>query len=440
LAFPVRVLATLSAAACVLFAARAFAVPFSFGDEQWEGATVFVEVIGAVVGRENVVPTEELKWADLRAQDGVIALYPLHALNPDELSAFLRAGGRVAILDDFGASDENLKRFQISRIPAPRRPVRSLRNNPALALAEPVSDMAAGRAVGVHPVVGNVSLVVTNHATALVHPNLTPVLRIAALGEPDGIIAVAGQVGKGRLFVVSDSSVVINQMMRYPGNRAFAEGLASYMVADDAWGDRRGKIYVVARNFKESGAFGNESSIAKTLGAQLRDLSRWLAETRNAGLPSHVAMVLGALAALGTLLWVTTTAARLYRRRAPRFARALPLVAQGGVAGRAAVLAAPSTHRALALLELKSALEEAVAVRFDLEIPVSAPDLLDAVRSSGALDEQGMHRLKKLLFTMGMIETSVAAGRPIRVREKDVQRAAENVDHVIESIDQRARP
>ena len=421
----------------MLFASRAFAVPFSFSDDQWEGTSLFVETLAAAVGRENVVPTEELEWADLRPQDGVIALYPLHALNPDELSAFLRAGGRVAILDDFGASDENLKRFQIDRIPAPKRPVRSLRNNPALALAEPVSDMAAGRAVGVHPVVANVSVVVTNHPSALVHPNLTPVLRVAALGEPDGVIAVAGQVGKGRLFVVSDSSVVINQMMRYPGNRAFSEGLASYLVADDAWGDRRGKIYLVTRNFKETGAFGNQSSIAKTLGAQLRDLTRWLAETRNAGLPSNIAMVLGALAALGTLLWVTTMAARLYRRRAPRFARALPLVAQGGVAGRAAVLAAPSTHRALALLELKSALEEAIAARFNLAIPVSAPDVLDAVRSSGALDDDDLQRLKKLLFTMGMVETSVAAGRPIRVREKDVQRAAENVDHVIVSIDQR---
>ena len=250
---------------------------------------------------------------------------------------------------------------------------------------------------------------------------------------------MAGQVGRGRLFVVTDGSIVINQMMRYPGNRAFAQGLGRYLLADDTWGKRQGKIYVLSRNFKESGVFGNQSSIAKSLGAAVRDLRRWLTETREAGLPSKLAMVLGAIACLVTLLWVGNVAARIYRRRPPRFARAVPLVAQGGVAGRAAVLAAPSTHKALALLELKSGLEEAVAARFELDLPVSAPDLLDAVRNSGALGDGDLRRLKKLLFQMGMAETSVAAGRPMRVRERDVKRAAERVDHIIASIDQKGR-
>lgn len=422
-----------------VFASAASASPYGFDDDTWEGATMFLDTARRSVGRDNVVATAELAWNDLRPQDAVVVLYPLHPLNPDELSSFLRSGGRVAILDDFGASAENLERFQIERIPAPKRPARSLRNNPALALAEPVSDMAAGKTIGVHPVVANVGTVVTNHPAALTHPNLTPALRIAAVGEPDGVIAVAGQVGRGRLFVVSDGSLVINQMLRYPGNRAFAEGLARYLLADDTWGERQGKLYVVARNFQETGAFGNRSSVAKSLGAAMRDLRQWLSETRDAGLPPNVALVLGALTCLAALLWVTVSAARVYRRREPRFARAMPLVAQGGVAGRAAVLAAPTTHKALVLLELKSALEEAVAERFDLPLPISAPDLLEAVRESGAIDDNDVRRLKKLLFTMGMVETSVAAGRPLRVRERDLKLAAQHVDNVIASIDQKRR-
>jgi Domain of unknown function (DUF4350) len=418
---------------------RANAAPYGFNEDTWEGSTAFVETLVETVGRDHVVTTADLRWSQLRPEDAIVVLYPLHPLNPDELSAFLRSGGRVAILDDFGASEANLNRFQIERIPAPRRPARSLRNNPALALAEPVSDMAAGKAIGVHPVVANVGTVLTNHASALTHPNLTPALRIAAVGEPDGIIAVAGQVGRGRLFVVSDSSIVINQMMRYPGNRAFAQGLGRYLVADDTWGERQGKIYVLARKFEESGVFGNRSSIAKSLGAVVRDLRQWLAETRDAGLPPVAALILGALACLASLLWVSSTTARIYRRRPPRFARPVPLVAQGGVAGRAAVLAAPTTHRALALLELKSALEEAVAARFELNLPLSAPDLLDAVRNAGVVDDSELRILKKLMFKMGMIETSVAAGRPIRVRERDVKSAAERVDRVIASIDQKGR-
>ena len=436
-----RVLALCSALAALLHVSRtAFAAPFEAADTGWEGISTFVQLLGSVVGPANVVVTNTLAWSDLKPQDALVVLHPIQPLNPDELSAFLKSGGRVAILDDYGASDENLKRFQIERVPAPKTPARTLRNNPALALAEPVSDVTAGLVVGVHPVVANVAQLVTNHPTALTHPNLTPVLRIPARGEPDAIIAVAGKVGLGRLFVVSDPSIVINEMLRYPGNRAFVGGLGQYLVEDDKdAGRRQGKIYVVANQFQESGAFGGHSSFARSLGATFRDISRKLSDLHRTGVPSHVAIAIGALAALGSLLWLALAAARGYRRAPPRFARAVPLVAQGGVAGRAAVLGAPSTHRALALLELKSALEEVVASRLNLELPVSAPTLIDAVRRSGALDDGGIQGLKKLLFTMGMVETSVAAGRPVRVRERDVTAAAAQVRQVIESVEHRGR-
>jgi len=433
-------LACVCLAAAVLAPTVARAAPFDSVDTGWEGASHFVQLLGETVGAQNVVATGTLPWSDLKSDDALIVMHPLQALNPEELSAFLKAGGRVAILDDFGAADENLKRFQIERIPAPKTPTRSLRNNPGLALAEPVSDVTAGLVVGVHPVVANVPLLVTNHPTAMTHPNLTPVLKIPARNEPDGVIAVAGKVGLGRLFVVSDPSIVINQMLRYPGNRAFATGLAQYLVEGDKdVGKRQGKIYVVANQFKETGAFGGQSSFARSLGATLRDLSRELSELHRNGVPGRLAIAIGAIAALASLLWLAISAVRSYGRTPPRFARGVPLVAQGGVAGRAAVLAAPSTHRALALLELKSALEEVVAARLDLDLPVSAPTLIEAVRRTGCLDEVRLQAMKKLLFTMGMVETSVAAGRPVRVRERDVKAAAKQVRDVIDSIENRGR-
>ena len=42
-----------------------------------------------------------------------------------------------------------------------------------------------------------------------------------------GIIAKSG-----RLFAMGDPSVVINEMLRYPGNRAFASGLLKYLVGE----------------------------------------------------------------------------------------------------------------------------------------------------------------------------------------------------------------
>jgi hypothetical protein len=67
------------------------------------------------------------------------------------------------------------------------------------------------------------------------------------------------------------------------------------------------------------------------------------------------------------------------------------------------------------------------------------PDLLDAIGQEGVLDPPEMRKLKQLLFKMSMVETSVAAGRPMRVREQDVQIAAQHVDHVLACIDQKGR-
>jgi hypothetical protein len=266
------------------------------------------------------------------------------------------------------------------------------------------------------------------------------VLQIRARGENDVRLAVAGQVGRGRLLAVADSSVVINQMLRYPGNRELAIGIARYLVDDDTWGSRGGKVYVVANEVREQGAFGNRSSFAKSLGAAVRDASTLISTVHQQGLPTSLLLALGGLAALVTLSWVASTAARAYRRQPPRFARPVPLVSQGGVAGRAAVLAAPTTHRALALLELKSALEEAIAVRFGLDLPLAPAALLEAVDRSSALDDDLAKALRKLVLTMGTVETSVAAGHPIRIRDRDVKAASGLVQRVIEAVDSARAP
>jgi len=417
----------------------ALAAPFASQDSSWEGCSILASMISGAVGSQRFVATDRLDWDALHPEDGVIILHPSRTLSTEDLSSFLRAGGRVAILDDYGAADEVLNRFHIRRIPAPRRPARSLRNNAALAIAEPVADVS-GRSMSVHPTVASVTQLVTNHPTGLDHPNLSAVLQIRARGEPDVTIAVAGQVGRGRLLAVSDASIVINQMMRYPGNREFALGLARYLVDDDTWGTRGGKVYLVANEFREDGSYGNQSGFGRAIGSVVRDIASMLTETREHGLPGPLSMVLGAIAALATVGWLGLVAARAYRRLPPRYARPVPLIAQGGVAGRAAVLAAPTTHRALALLELKSALEEAMAARLRLDLPVSASALYEASASIGGLDDSRLKALKKLLLKMSMVETSVTAGRPIKIRERDLKEAADLVHDLIEAVERNGNP
>ena len=58
------------------------------------------------------------------------------------------------------------------------------------------------------------------------------------------------------------------------------------------------------------------------------------------GFSGIVGLALAALVAFGVGVWTTTVSSRVYRRRLPSFARPVPLVAQGGTAGRSRSLGA----------------------------------------------------------------------------------------------------
>ncbi len=410
---------------------HASAAAFDVSDATWEGCSEFLEIARGELGAARVQTVAVLDWSQVAPEDGVLVLHPLQEMDPEETASFMKAGGRLAIVDDFGRGEDTLRRFQIERTTTPARPVNALRNRPALAIAEPVVDVVGGHAVGPHPVVSHVNRLVTNHATGLRHPNLSPVLRIKAIGEPDVIIAVAGQVGKGRLFAMSDPSALMNMMLRYPGNRAFAAGLARYLVDEDGGQARRGRLFVVANRFDEEGSFGGESSLRKDLDSQLKALANALEDARREGFPGWVLIALAALVSIGVALWVARASARPYRSPLPRYARPIPLVAQGGVAGRFAVLAAPSSPRSLAFLELKSALFEALSLRFGVEGDPSPDALARLVAREGGLDERSYSAFKEVLSNMSRVEASMVAGRPAAISRQMLAQAAKVVRDVL---------
>ncbi|MEZ4298891.1 MAG: DUF4350 domain-containing protein [Polyangiaceae bacterium] len=386
---------------------------FDFNDTSWEGCSDLLEIARSELGASRVVPLAVIDWEQVRPEDGVLALHPMQPMDAEETSAFMKAGGRLAIVDDYGRGNETLRRFHIERASPPSRPAQSLRSRPALAIAEPVIDVVAGHSSGPHPVVAGVQKLVTNHPTGLLHPNLSPVLHIRAIGEPDVVIAVAGQVGKGRLFAMSDPSALMNQMLRYPGNRSFAAGLVRYLVDDDGPMLRKGRLYVVANRFDEHGAFGGQTTMRKELDSALSGLAEALAEARNNGFPAWMHVLLAVIVIAGAALWALRTAARTYKSPLPRYARRVPLLAQGGAAGRFAMLAAPSSARGLILLELKSALFENVARRFQLEGD-PAPDVLLRLMA-GIADGALVSDLRRVLEHTSRVETAVLANQPPRV-------------------------
>jgi hypothetical protein len=378
---------------------------FDTNDTSWEGGSELFELAKKRLGRDRLEIAATLDYSKLSPKDGIVIMHPEVRLDHGELSAFLRAGGRVAVIDDHGSADKFLASFQIYRVRAPLSPVRTLRDNPNLAIAEPAVQIVAGQEQNRHPITQNVDSVVTNHPTALIHPKLTAVLTIAARGEPDATLAVTGIIAnRGRLFAMGDPSAFINLMLRYPGNRKFADGLITYLVEPDAWGERGGKLYFVANHFQQKGQFGERGGLLSGMGQALADA---FSDVHEHGLPEPLPLLLAALGCLAVMAWALLYAARPRARAAPRYSAPEPLVAQGGVAGRVAVLSAPSTDAALGLSELRAAALELLGERLNIGRGPSAKLVLAEIQRRQLLSEPAWLDLNSALSELRIIEDRI---------------------------------
>jgi hypothetical protein len=229
----------------------------------------------------------------------------------------------------------------------------------------------------------------------------------------------------------------MNSMLRYPGNRALGMALVRYATEDDSWGRRDGKLYVLANDFVTTGSFGTDSRLGGALGEAERSLQEALETLRRDGMPSLAAYLLALAVGLGVVGWTSARAGHPHRAIAPRFVKPAPVASQGGIAGRAAVLAAPGTSRMLAMLEMKNALEEDIATRLGLDRAPSGDDLAKRARAAGLLDAQQAEALARLLKMLGEMENalSMQQRRAIdRVRDADVVAVAARVKVLLEAV------
>lgn len=431
-----RALCVVAALALTLASARVEAGAFDLNDASWEGCAELLALARDELGRDRVVVLSTLDWEEVEAGDGILVLHPTKPMDQEEATSFMKAGGRMAVLDDYGRGDRLLEHFKIRRRVLPSEPMAFLRGNPALAIATPAYDTSGGEVLGLHPTVADVKQVVLNHGTGLEHPDLTPVLEVRVRGGDPIAIAVAGQIDgprdKGRLFAMGDPSAFINLMMRYPGNRAFASGLVHYLADGDATDSRRGRLFIVANEFGERGSFGGVTPLRKTIDRKVEAALEALQELRDDGFPWWLHVAVAALAALLVLWWVVRALVRLYTGRVPRFARAVPLVAQGGVAGRAAVLASDATSPALALLEIRSALLESLAAHFGVSEGTGAGDLVARASREAGGDLEA--RAQSMLESMRAAENAVVAGTTARVSRDEVRSAAEVTRRLLAAV------
>ena len=150
---------------------------------------------------------------------------------------------------------------------------------------------------------------------------------------------VAGAVGQGRLLAVGDASIVMNAMLRYPGNATLARDLVRYATEDDAWGKRGGKLYILANDFETTGAFGDDSRCGGAAGERAaRARARRSRRSGTTGCRRSLAYLVALAVGLGVVVWTSSRAGRTHKAVVPRFVRPMPARAQGGVAGHAAVI------------------------------------------------------------------------------------------------------
>ncbi len=401
--------------------ASAWARSFDFHDSSWDGAEALVRLAQEELGASHVVTSNELDWASLTPRDALLILHPEVTLDSNSLAAFLRAGGRVALLDDFGAGDELLRRFGLGRGPPPASPARMLRDNPNLPIAEPAHEVKEGGADVVHPIVAQVPFVILNHPTSLTHKGLSQVLVVRGSDGSETPVAIAGQVGRGRIFAASDPSVFINEMLRYEGNRALARGLLTYLLEDDSWGPRQGKLVIVANGLTASHSFGEESETSQEVHQAMQNAETFLHDARVKGLPDTLFKVLSLAVALLLGGWIQGYAARPLKPSTPRFARSRPLASLGGVTGRAALLMAPGTHRGLVLLEQKQLLEDTLSAWLGAP-SMTLGEAVETLEAQGLMDEELGRLLQLVRLDISRAETALLARASFRVTLEQLER------------------
>lgn len=337
--------------------------------------------LAAIARQEGVAlsrPIGRFDLSSLRADDGLLLVASGPEVPAGGLQAFLRAGGRVAIAADFQSGGTTiLDWFRITLGPVPSAGVEHERQNPNLAIAIPRS---------AHALCADVDGIVTNHARTVRHARLRPVLGFTRTG--DDALVLTGRVGEGRLVAIGDPSVLINNMLRFRGNRRFAANLLRYLA-----GERRGRVVLLAGSQPIVGAFGAPPE-PTTL---LESLNRLLDELSKMPLPPGLTRLVAFLVALGAIALFGF----LVPRRSPYDGEHLapPRHPEGGFAGRLTVFERPGANLLYPALVYKSVLEADVLRLLGAPGPLALRDVLDRLRER-RLPAGEIARFRELLLEL----------------------------------------
>jgi len=200
---------------------------YDLDNSEWNGLAELARLLEAT-GRE-VVPGP-IDLAAVPIDEPVLLIHPRGALDPAALRAFVEAGGRVLIADDFGSGVSAMAELGV-RVAPSVRPHRSyFRQNPDLPVLSP------SQASADHPLLDEVDQVLTNHPRVLTSSDLDPLLPYERRRDgraPYGLLYEwrPGERAnpEGRALLLGDPSVLINLMLDTADNRTLAMNVVRYL-------------------------------------------------------------------------------------------------------------------------------------------------------------------------------------------------------------------
>ncbi len=291
----------------------------------WNG----LATLQATAARIDVQLTarRDLDWATVSEREVLLVVGPLAKLDePVELLHFLEAGGRLIVADDFRAGASWVQPLGIELLPQPGRSLRTLDGNPAFAAVE----VKASAVALAHVAKWHLPRARLTPAEFLGHNLQKPVVlnHPAALRVADGANAVlwgpygSGDLGwlaeaeheGGRVLVLADSSLLLNQMLtRVYENRQFAANVLRYYCVVD----RPCKVRLLANISEIHGVF------ASTEAAQPNSWHLGL-DALQKGLKAVADLLQGPLVAPGLVAALVGVLATLVLRRSQLTAPELP--------------------------------------------------------------------------------------------------------------------
>ena len=338
---------------------------------------------------------ETIDLGKLEARDALLVISPESALPTSALTAFLRDGGRVALLDDFGSGERLLSAYQVVRSAAPEGDLPALRGNHKLLLAYPASE---------HPLVEGVELLLTNGASALQHHDLKPVF---TFGHTDSALVLAGAVGAGRLVAIGDGSLLINQLLAVPAHQRFAKNLLAYLKRPS------GRLYLVDARTHFEGSYGGSNARA------LSQVDGFLKRLAHPDLPPGVLSLLSlGLCAIGAVV----VAGSLPRRSPYVRAELLPRAGvYAGFAARVALSERDPPNLIWTLLDYRRELLAELARRLELGVPATTPSVLEAARARAVAAEDVLALDTLLLRLEQLALRADTHAKPPRIRVSELR-------------------